>query len=255
MMIKKLLLMTFVTCAMLLASCEKTPEDNPNPNPISGNYEGTWVMNANDYSVRMVIKDGTWSQTEGDITLSGNYQVNNDVITFMTGDTLVGESRMLLFCHDNVLVLRYHSDMGEGWGLADEFGLFFRENSTVDANPSDIQGKWFWYLRGDHSIIRSCLEINGSNFDFIIPIWRERMKGTINYQNGRIHFNVSEFLTRDNLEEGNESLENLYLNWEVPGEDSYQTEPSFGMSFDIPFIANGDESFAIFANLPAYFQK
>lgn len=255
---KKFCYVLFVALATMFAGCEKVEDtdesDNTNP-PEASQLKGTWVMEGEDYSIRYIFEDGVYTMQEGDLVISGSYSLSGNVLSMMVGDSMRNEVKVIMLYDNNVLVMRYHSEMGEGWGLADEFALLYRQNGVINASAESIQGKWYWYYMGDETVIRSMLEISGNTFDFIIPIWRERMKGTIEYQNGMIKFRVTEFLTRENLEEGNESLENLYLNWAEPGEDAYSTEPTFGTYFERPFVSNGTEAFSIFANLPAYFVK
>lgn len=263
---KKLLFILMVCFVGFFAACEK-PEDpingdnnggnNGDVNPPTQNQLlGTWVMEAEDYTITLVFDEDKWQEIGDDAPLQGTYSLDGDILTMMVGDSLANHVKVIMLYDNNVLVMRYHSEYGDGWGLADEFGLYYRANSTINATVSEIQGKWYWYLRGDSSIIRTSLELKADGtFDLIIPIWRERMLGNYEYRNGRIYFNVTEFQTRENLEEGNESPENLYLNWAEPTEDSWPQEPAFGYAFNRPFIANGGEAFSLLANLPSYFVK
>lgn len=259
---KKLFFILMISFVGIFTACEK-PEDpingdnNGEVNPPTQNQLlGTWVMKTEDYAVTFVFEENRWQEVGNGENLQGTYSLDGDILTMMIGDSLANQVKVIMLYDNNVLVMRYHSQYGEGWGLADEFGLFYRENNPVNATLPEIQGKWFWYLRGDSRIIRTSLEIKSDGtFDLIIPVWRERMLGTLDYRNGRIYFNVTEFQVRENLEEGNESPENLYLNWDEPTEDSWPQEPSFGYTFDRPFIANGNEAFSLLANLPSYFVK
>lgn len=255
---KKYFYIAFLMLATVFAGCEKV--DDPEGEPVlADQLVGTWVMSSDasdGYTVKYIFDKDMFTVQEGEYEYQGTFALDGDVLTMMVDDSLVNEVKLIMLYDNNVLVMRYHSGMGEGWGIADEFGLFYRENGSVKASLEDVQGKWYWYFRGNEAIIRSMLEIDGSNFDFIIPVWRERMKGTIEYQNGKIQFQVTEFLIRDNLDEGNESLENLYLYWRTPTEEEAQwLTPSFGYSFAKPFVANGDEAFGMIANLPAYFVR
>lgn len=260
---KKLLYFAIFAFALAFSSCEKIdipegdPTDTNDVNPPSANLLlGTWVMNGEDYSITFTFTENTWTSAEGDYVEQGTYSLNGDVLTMNIGDSVANQVRVIMLYGNNVLVMRFRSDFGGGWGIADEFALYYRQGSTVDAPLSDIQGKWFWYYMGESTIIRASLEITDNNFEFIIPIWRERMQGTLEYVNGMIRFHVNEFWVRDNLEEGNESLENLYLYWRHPDPEQWdRDEPTFGMNFERPFVANGNEAFCVFANLPAYFEK
>lgn len=259
---KKFFYFAFLALATMFASCEKIdiPEDEnnngDNNTPTENQLIGTWVMPAEYYTLTFNFTETGWSCVEGDNETHGTYTLDGDVLTMRIGDSVANQVRVIMLYGNNILVMRYRSEFGDGWGLADEFGLYFRENAPVNASISEIQGKWYWYFAGDETIIRASLEITDNQFDFIIPIWRERMKGTLEYTDGMIRFRVSEFYTRDNLEEGNEAEENLYVNWRTPDPDLWDNEdPSFGRDFTRPFVANGNVAYCVFANLPAYFVK
>lgn len=255
---KKLTFFTlFLALATLFVGCGKDDGGNDGVNnpPTAERLVGSWVMTGEDYSIHLVFNENTWTENNGTQERSGTYALDGDILTMKMGDSLVNQAKVIMLYGYNVLVLRFQSPYGEDWGLTHEFGLYYRKNATIAATQADIQGKWFWYMRGDNHAIRCALEFKGNAFDFIIPVWCERMKGTYEYVNGKVSFHVTEFLVREYLEEGNEAVENLYSNWAAPEEGSGREAPSFGINFEKPFVANGNEAYCVFANLPAYFEK
>ncbi|MDY5969725.1 MAG: hypothetical protein SPJ13_06920 [Bacteroidales bacterium] len=248
---KKFNLLTFVALVSVFIGCEKGGTDNVSPTTAE-KIIGNWVIDGEDFSSKLTFGKNTWTQQERNYETSGTYSINGDILTMKIGDSLVNEAKVTMLYDYNTLVLRFKSPYGEDWGIAHEFALYYRENATIAATQADIQGKWFWYMHGDRNTIRGSLEFKGNTFDFIIPVWSERMKGTYEYVNGIIKFHVTEFLVRDYLDE---APENLYLNWAVPETGSGHDTPSFGYDFQRPFVANGNEAFCIIANLPAYFEK
>lgn len=253
---KKFLFLSFVSLAVLFSGCEKvdTPNIDDNDTSFATRLQGSWVLADEVYIVNVIFNESEWFQTDGRNSSEGTYTLDGDVLTMRSGDSLADLIKVIMPC-DNVLVMRFQNDMGDDWGLADEFELFFRENSEVNLPASDIQGKWFWHPNGDTSIVRMSLEITDSTFDFIIPLWRERMKGTFEYSNGRINFHVKEFLTRENPEGRTESLENLYQGWSAPTEESSRTEPSFGYDFRRSFVPVEGVAYAMLYGGPTYLVK
>lgn len=253
---RKFVFLTFVALATIFAGCEKDGnEDNNgnNDNPsTSEKLVGSWIMSGEDYSIKLELNQGRWKMSDNDEVYEGTYTLDGDTLTMKVGDSLVNKSKVIMLYGYNVLVLRYHTPYGEGWSLSDEFALYYRENSTIAAKQTDIQGKWFWSLMGDENFIRCAMEFNGNTFDFIIPVWRERMKGTYEYTNGVISFRVTEFLVRELMDA---SREKLYSDWAAPEEGSGHETPAFGLNFNRPFVANGNEAYSVLANLPSYFEK
>lgn len=255
---KKYFYIAFLALATLFVGCEKV--DDPEGKPVSADQlVGTWVLSCEEpdgFTLKYIFDRDKFTVQQGENEYQGTYTLDGDVLTMVVDDSLVNEVKLMMLYDNNVLVMRYRSGMGEDWGIVDGFELLYRENGAIKASLEDIQGKWYWYFRGDETIIRSMLEIDGSNFDFIIPVWRQRMKGTIEYKNGMVQFHMTEYLIRENLGEDNESLESLYLDWRTPTEEEAQwLAPSFGWNFAKPFVANGDEAFGMVANLPAYFVR
>lgn len=252
---KKILLALFAVLALSFVACQKDADDSREPGPVVDEnlLVGTWSMPPNENVVRYVFKDDHTFVCDiyGEPAANGTYSLSGDILT-LTDDSVVSTMRVVMLYQNNVMVLCYRSEGQEDWGIADNFELLFRQGASPNTPIGDIQGKWFWFHGGDTAAVRGALAVSGSKFEFIIPVWREFMTGHLEYQNGFITFHVDQFKTRS----GNDvTIEHLYDDWHVPGPDDYQQEPSFGMNFSIPFVANGNEAFSIVANLPAYFEK
>lgn len=218
---------------------------------------GSWTMSSEMMTLHYTFKeDGTYSLSEYDTTFYGTYTLRGDTLT-MLEDTFQNSVRVILQYDNNVMTFRFADETGDFYGVSDDFYLLFRDSAKINAPIEDIQGKWWWYFRGDTSIIRASLIVTDTLFEFIIPAWREFLTGHIEYENGMIQFKVDEFKTRGNMGEINESPEHLYDNWHKWTEEDTEhgEDPTFGYQFSIPFIAHDNEAFSIFANLPAYFVK
>lgn len=253
---KKILLTFFVALTMGFVGCQKDADDSREPGPdVDENIlVGTWEYPSDNYVYRYIFNENhTFSWTiDGELMGEGTYSVSGDILT-QTVDSIENSMRIVMMYQNNVMALCYKSEGQEDWGIADNFELLFRQGASFNTPVADIQGKWWWYFRGDESIIRGALTISGNKFELIIPVWREFMTGNFEYQNGKINFHVEQFKTRDDIYD--ESVEHLYDGWRVPAPDEYRQEPNFGMNFTLPFVANGNEAFSIFANLPAHYIK
>lgn len=254
---KKILLAFFVALTMGFVGCQKDADDSREPGPdVNENLlVGTWEVAAEDYvNIYIFNKDHTFSLSSSlandEPVLRGTYSVSGDILT-LTMDSIVNTMRIVMMYQNNVMALCYNVEGQEDWGIVENFELLYRQGASFNTPVADIQGKWWWH-RGNDSIIRGALTVSGNNFEYIIPVWREFMTGHLEYQNGKINFHVDQFKIRDY---NDVSLEHLYDDWHLPQPEDYQQEPSFGMNFTRPFVANGNEAFSIMANLPAYFVK
>lgn len=252
---KKILLAFFAALTLGFVGCQKDADDSREPGPdVDKNLlVGTWEVDAGDYVNTYTFNENfTFTQSINDAwEINGTYSLSGDILT-LTMDSTIYTMRIVMMYQNNVMALCYKTGE-EGWGIVDGFELLYRQGVSINTPIDDIQGKWWWYLLGDESIIRSALTISGNSFEFIIPAWREFMTGNIEYKSGKIIFHVEQFKTRD--DSYSKLAEHLYEGWHVPGPDDYHQEPTFGWEFTQPFVANGNEAFSILANLPAYYVK
>ena len=254
---KRIFFFAAMALATLLAGCNPDDgADNQGNQLTPDKLVGSWLMTGEDFSVRLVfLGRDEWTQSGSNGETSGTYTLDGDVLTMKMGDSITNQMRVIMLYDYNVLVLRLQAVNDEPFGSPDAFGLYYRENTPVAAPQADIQGKWFWYMPGDTNSVRGALEFSGNTFDFIIPVWHQRMRGTYQYVNGKAQFHVTEFMVREYMGDDDLSVGNLYAEWTTPEPGSGQEYPPFGTDFTKPFVANGDEAYALIANLPAYFEK
>ena len=242
----------------LLAGCDPDDgADNRGNQLAPDKLVGSWLLGGAESIPPLVFGQNTW--TKGG--RSGTYTLDGDVLTMMVGDSVTGKMRVIMLYDYNVLVLRFQDPAMEDYGISEPFSFYYRENATVVAPQADIQGKWFWfwYINGESKWVRCALEFSGNTFDFIASPYQERGRGTYTYENGIVHFHVTEIL-RKALMDSEEPMDaftpdNLYEDW-TPLEPGSVYDPQIMYpEFEMPLVSNGDDLYTIVVGLPAYFEK
>lgn len=219
---------------------------------------GTWEFVGEQIQYSLTITPSTFTYVGDQGNSEGSYKFEDGML-YMTskGDTAVQKMKPTLLASNNALLLRpYYMMQDENGQLVeasdlDDFELFIKKGAKVKCDIADAQGTWIWHLRGNQEIVRSALIIKDNTFDMIIPVWGQRMKGTVTYDNLYLNFKVNKLLTRDSEEYYGESLDRLYDGWQ---EDVAGDAP-FGMEFSRPFVADGNVAYSNLANLPVYYVK
>ncbi len=250
---------------------EVVNETGGNSNADVSALRGVWIMSNNDYNTILTITDKTYSIQEdwGNNVVSekGVYEIKDGYVYLTpsepdpnSGKIETQKAKIELYSNNNALVFMpfytYQDNMGNLVEECDEQGfmIFYKKDAKIEMNSKDVQGTWLWLMptNDDNHVVRVAMIFKDNTFDFIIPVWGERMKGTFTCENGFINFKVSQFLINESRPVGIDE----YLNgYEKPQPDSYVTEPPFGMEFSRPFLPVGDFAFSNVANLPCRLTK
>lgn len=225
---------------------------------------GTWELETEIGLYQLVLAESTYSMTNLQEKYEGTYTITNGVATLInekyfyqdweSGEWIEDELdeddrepayvKLLLLKDSKVLILEFEED-----GYTDFIMLNKKGATNIASNIEEIQGKWVWYVYGMEDHIRAYLEVNGNQFDLIIPAYSERYKGQCDYANGEITFDVHDFQNREWFE-GCENPQYLYQPWGY-----YQWPQQRWSHFKMPFIVNDGIGYGLFVNLLARFEK
>lgn len=232
---------------------------------------GVWIMSSENFKTILTITDKTYSIQEdwgsNIVSEKGAYEIK-DGFVYLTpsepdaasGQIETQKAKIELYSNNNALVFMpfytYQDSLGNLVEECDEQGfmIFYKKDAKIEMNSKDVQGTWLWLMErndGNHDV-RVAMIFKDNTFDFIIPAWGQRMKGTFTCENGFINFKVTEFLVNEGRPCGIDDYKNGY---EKPGPDYWNSEPPFGNEFSRPFLPAGEFAFSNVANLPCRLTK
>lgn len=268
----------FALGTLTMVSCNKedeevTPKTSDSTNTNNGSASatdliGTWTMVSEDFTTTYVFTATTMTRTTDWEKLECAYTYANGVLTLTDAkyyeiqqddswalmeqpDSNVSSTVNVNLLQNNaVLVMRQQIPEEEYSPAHEEVYCLYREGKTITVNAADLQGEWQWYMLGDTSNIRALISFDGNNYDLIITAWCERYKGTYTIDNGYLVLSATKFY-RCEWEGRNESNPRD-AQWVETGLED--TTPEW-VSHRMPFFVNGNEAYAILANLPALYVK
>lgn len=293
---KKINFLMLAAFSMAIAAC------SPNNNEGNGGSEeliGKWFIGMNPVwpeildsmyigqpGAYVFASNGKFTQQSEYEKSDGSYSYSNGVINMTTEhvwfydsyeekyvevpDSEVSKIPNIFspeFIYDgNIMIQKFELEtdtMGDPLpAKEDPFMLLFKEGTNVPSDSKLIQGFWNWKAFGREGTTRLAVKFEGNNFTFWNPSWHEYFKGTFEYKNGMVKFNVDENSFRIRrwwelpLEFNMEATENLDEYWQVPVEiEGDRMIPTFGWVFVMPFVVDKNQAYSSFANLSCQFDK
>ena len=225
---------------------------NPGVDPITvSDLEGEWGDGGLGMSqgCSMVVSGNqlTFTSEEGSIIYEGSYTLQNGVVSFeMDGTTY--QSAPGLAAGKSVLILKeIYED-----GYVNLAYVFVKNGKTVSTRKEDIQGQWVWWetyvdeeTGETERDARISQKYDGNTMELILPAWGKKYVGTYTYENGFIHFEITEgYTSREpgtgyGVGEGDLDLSTLEGNWNTLYREHWEFD-----SLDGLFFVVGDEAYS-----------
>ena len=225
---------------------------SPGVDPITvSDLEGEWGDGSLGMSqgCSMVVNGNqlTIKSEEGAIMYDGSYTLQNGVVSFeMDGTTY--QSAPGLAAGKSVLILK---EIYEG-GYQNLAYIFVKNGKTVSTSKEDIQGQWVWWetyvdeeTGETERDARISHKFDGNTMELILPAWGKKYVGTYTYENGFIHFEITEgYTSREpgtgyGVGEGDLDLSTLEGNWHTLYREHWEFD-----SLDGLFFVVGDEAYS-----------
>ncbi len=258
------------TVVSVIKDVEILNSDSGNVGGDAASLAGVWLMKSEDYTTILTLTDKTYSIMEDWDSVAyeaGTYVLEGDIV-YMTPVATSSDKNQIephkakieVYRNNQALVIipiyTYQDNQGNLVEVYEDHGMmvFYKKDAKIEMNSKDVQGTWLWFMdRNDGQYdVRTAMIFDGDNFDFIIPSWGQRMKGTFTCENGYINFHVTKYLVNEARPCGIDDYKNGY---EEPSPNSWNSEPPFGKDFTRLFLPLGDFAFSNVANLPCRLTK
>ena len=192
-------------------------------------------------------KEGTFTITDGVITCTYSED----------GKQKTESGKVATLYQKQVLVIKFKPEDGEGYSISEAAEVLYKDGVAPTTPVEDIQGNWYWYMKGDESVNRAGMMINGNKFVMIIGAWGQKYTGTFTYAKGVMKLNITNgFTSRQphtgyGIGYGNLDPATLDGTWYVLDKEFWTMDD--GMT--TIFISAGTEAYSEMANLPVVYYK
>ena len=256
------LLASLFVAAFTLTACgddDDSVTPPPTPDGPVNSIEGTWkspftgityVFSGDKFSVKDaegLQKEGTFTITDGVITCTYSED----------GKQKTESGKVATLYQKQVLVIKFKPEDGEGYSISEAAEVLYKDGVAPTTPVEDIQGNWYWYMKGDENVNRAGMMINGNKFVMIIGAWGQKYTGTFTYEKGVMTLNITNgFTSRQphtgyGMGYGNLDPATLDGTWYVLDKEYWTMED--GMT--TIFISAGSEAYSEMANLPVVYYK
>ena len=177
------LLASLFVAAFTLTACgddDDSVTPPPTPDGPVNSIEGTWkspftgityVFSGDKFSVKDaegLQKEGTFTITDGVITCTYSED----------GKQKTESGKVATLYQKQVLVIKFKPEDGEGYSISEAAEVLYKDGVAPTTPVEDIQGNWYWYMKGDENVNRAGMMINGNKFVMIIGAWGQKYTGT-----------------------------------------------------------------------------
>ena len=256
------LLASLFVAAFTLCACgddDDSVTPPPTPDGPVNSIEGTWkspftgityVFSGDKFSVKDaegLQKEGTFTITDGVITCTYSED----------GKQKTESGKVATLYQKQVLVIKFKPEDGEGYSISEAAEVLYKDGVAPTTPVEDIQGNWYWYMKGDENVNRAGMMINGNKFVMIIGAWGQKYTGTFTYAKGVMKLNITNgFTSRQphtgyGMGYGNLDPATLDGTWYVLDKQYWTMDD--GMT--TIFISAGSEAYSEMANLPVVYYK
>ena len=256
------LLASLFVAAFTLTACgddDDSVTPPPTPDGPVNSIEGTWkspftgityVFSGDKFSVKDaegLQKEGTFTITDGVITCTYSED----------GKQKTESGKVATLYQKQVLVIKFKPEDGEGYSISEAAEVLYKDGVAPTTPVEDIQGNWYWYMKGDENVNRAGMMINGNKFVMIIGAWGQKYTGTFTYAKGVMKLNITNgFTSRQphtgyGMGYGNLDPATLDGTWYVLDKEHWTMDD--GMT--TIFISAGTEAYSEMANLPVVYYK
>ena len=262
------LIASLFTATCVMTACGSDDEENgksatsPDLPTTASDLIGTWSNDGKTFAFTNDALTITYSYFDGreerKTTYQGKYTYAGDKLTYVCkSDTIVeqGNATVRFLYNKQTLVLKTVPDFADDYSLDVVPMVLFKNGNAPETPVADIQGKWYFYMQGDHSYVRTGVTFTGDKVEMIITPWAQRYVGTYTYSKGIVKFKFTEFYSARGengygFGEGNLNPETLECDywWTCTADDLAAPE-------EMEFIAGSDEAYGYIVGLPAIFEK
>ena len=256
------LLASLFVAAFTLTACgddDDSVTPPPTPDGPVNSIEGTWkspftgityVFSGDKFSVKDaegLQKEGTFTITDGVITCTYSED----------GKQKTESGKVATLYQKQVLVIKFKPEDGEGYSISEAAEVLYKDGVAPTTPVEDIQGNWYWYMKGDENVNRAGMMINGNKFVMIIGAWGQKYTGTFTYAKGVMKLNITNGFTSRQPHTGygsgygNLDPATLDGTWYVLDKEHWTMDD--GMT--TIFISAGTEAYSEMANLPVVYYK
>lgn len=195
--------------------------------------------------------DNVLVKQNDEIVYQGQYTLENNVVSFVI-DGVTYKSAAGLAGGKSVLVMkRVIEDLNRGT-YEDLAFILVKKGKTVSTRKEDIQGQWVWWetyvdeeTGETERDARISHKFDGNTMELILPAWGKKYVGTYTYENGFIHFEITEgYTSREpgtgyGVGEGDLDLSTLEGTWNTLYREHWEFD-----SLDGWFFVVGDEAYS-----------